>query len=721
MSDYNTARQFQNRLVRGTQSERMLSDVDNRLLSKQTPINDEFHTDRDHSNRGADQGAAQSADNSTDQRADQGSNRVNSGSTDRLSRILFDITSSAILILLLSPYLAFTAVLSRYRHGRVFDTYAKIGKSGEPFYLHRFSGDSPGRNLAVLYDVIGGKISWVGPPIRPFIPDRHFDQTEDPTDLPILRPGLISLYELRRELGTLYEQEPPASAYPNHSLRKAVGVIGRWLITSLLSSRVGGENCSQFNLLGIKIDNITIDQAIDTVISRASRQQRLSVAFVNPACANEAVSNRGYRNDLDGMDLVLPDGSGLSLACRMLGIQMKANINGTDLFPLICERAAEQGLSIFLLGAQPGVAQTMADKTAQRFPALKIAGHHHGYFHEDELDQVIDKINDSGADILLIAFGVPAQERWIMAHADRLEPSVRMGVGGLFDFYSERISRSPRWMQDIGMEWIWRFLQEPARMWRRYFIGNPLFVYRVWKQSRRSDKATVTNRFLKVHSTFPLSRFRFKVRHVTWKLVVAGTYGLKRSMDIMISATAILMMFVPLIFLAIILRSESPGPLFYGQTRVGRWGRLFKMYKFRSMYVDADQRREALMNTNEMEGGVIFKMKDDPRITRVGKFIRKYSIDELPQFWNVLMGDMSLVGPRPPIPSEVAQYSVSDRRRLEVKPGITCIWQVSGRSEIPFKEQVQLDVQYIESTSVWQDLKILFATIPAVLFGKGAY
>lgn len=122
-----------------------------------------------------------------------------------------------------------------------------------------------------------------------------------------------------------------------------------------------------------------------------------------------------------------------------------------------------------------------------------------------------------------------------------------------------------------------------------------------------------------------------------------------------------------------------------------------------------------------MDGGVLFKMKHDPRVTRVGRFIRKASIDELPQLWNVFVGDMSLVGPRPPVPSEVDQYSLSDRRRLDVVPGITCIWQVSGRSDIPFPEQVELDVQYIDSQSLLTDLKILLNTIPAVLLGKGAY
>lgn len=139
------------------------------------------------------------------------------------------------------------------------------------------------------------------------------------------------------------------------------------------------------------------------------------------------------------------------------------------------------------------------------------------------------------------------------------------------------------------------------------------------------------------------------------------------------------------------------------------------------MFTDAEEHKAELMARNEMDGGILFKMKDDPRVTKVGRFIRKTSIDELPQLWNVLIGDMSLVGPRPPVPSEVDQYSLSDRRRLEVIPGITCIWQVSGRSEIPFEQQVELDVQYIQSQSLWTDFKILLKTVPALLLGSGAY
>jgi lipopolysaccharide/colanic/teichoic acid biosynthesis glycosyltransferase len=155
---------------------------------------------------------------------------------------------------------------------------------------------------------------------------------------------------------------------------------------------------------------------------------------------------------------------------------------------------------------------------------------------------------------------------------------------------------------------------------------------------------------------------------------------------------------------------------------VGKWGKEFNFPKFRSMVVKADHLQENLIiSTQHQAKGKSFKMKHDPRVTPIGHLLRKTSLDELPQLWCVLKGEMSLVGPRPPLPKEVTLYSLEERKRLDVTPGLTCIWQVSGRSEIPFKEQVQLDLNYIESQSLWLDIKLLLKTIPAVLFGKGAY
>src|SRR5947207_2146570 len=206
--------------------------------------------------------------------------------------------------------------------------------------------------------------------------------------------------------------------------------------------------------------------------------------------------------------------------------------------------------------------------------------------------------------------------------------------------------------------------------------------------------------------------------HAHW-LVCGGDF-LKRSFDMVLSLIGLILLSPFFGIIALAVWTEDGGRVFFPQTRVGRHGRLFKMYKFRSMCPDADSRLLELLEQNQLKEGVTFKLKDDPRMTRVGKWLRKYSFDELPQLYNVLIGDMSLVGPRPPVPREVAMYRPADRRRLAAKPGITCIWQISGRSEIDFSGQVGLDVNYIETQSFWTDLKILTQTIPAVLSGKGA-
>ena len=206
-----------------------------------------------------------------------------------------------------------------------------------------------------------------------------------------------------------------------------------------------------------------------------------------------------------------------------------------------------------------------------------------------------------------------------------------------------------------------------------------------------------------------------------WHLTVRVSYFLKRMFDIVFSLLALIVLLPLFVLVAILIKLTSKGPVFFVQTRVGKYGRHFLFYKFRSMYVDAEKRKAELLAQNQSADGVIFKMKDDPRITPIGRILRRTSIDEVPQFLNVLFGDMSLVGPRPPVPSEVRQYTLDDRKRLLVKPGLTCFWQVAGRSDIPFKQQVQLDKQYIISHGLWQDLRILLRTIPAILSGHGAY
>jgi exopolysaccharide biosynthesis polyprenyl glycosylphosphotransferase len=193
----------------------------------------------------------------------------------------------------------------------------------------------------------------------------------------------------------------------------------------------------------------------------------------------------------------------------------------------------------------------------------------------------------------------------------------------------------------------------------------------------------------------------------------------KRVMDVVGSACLLALSSPMLALAALAIKLDSKGPVLFRQIRCGMNGRHFRIVKLRTMEVDAEERKAELMELNEMDGPV-FKIRNDPRVTRVGRFLRRWSIDELPQFWNVLVGDMSLVGPRPPVPIEVAEYATFDRRRLSMRPGITCLWQVNGRNAIGFTDWVKLDLEYIDTWSLTLDVRILLKTLPAMLEGTGS-
>ena len=189
----------------------------------------------------------------------------------------------------------------------------------------------------------------------------------------------------------------------------------------------------------------------------------------------------------------------------------------------------------------------------------------------------------------------------------------------------------------------------------------------------------------------------------------------KRAIDIIGAISGLLLLSPVIVIVACAIKFTSKGPIFFSQKRVGKNGELFDMYKFRSMVVNAEELKEKLEQQNERYGPM-FKMKDDPRVTKVGRFIRKTSLDELPQLWNVLKGDMSLVGPRPSLPKEVAQFEKWMYKRLSVKPGLTCFWQVSGRNNIDFEDWMKLDIKYVDERNIWIDIKLIFKTV-LVLFG----
>ena len=225
------------------------------------------------------------------------------------------------------------------------------------------------------------------------------------------------------------------------------------------------------------------------------------------------------------------------------------------------------------------------------------------------------------------------------------------------------------------------------------------------------------------HTSSPfVNRQRARRVQLTWWWATRKFGLVKRALDVLLVLAALVALMPLFGLVAVAIWLHDRGPVLFWQERVGLNGKIFKFPKFRSMCVNAEAVRAALMAKNEHGSqGVTFKMKRDPRITPIGRLIRRTSIDELPQLWCVLCGDMSLVGPRPPLVGEVARYSLLERQRLSVTPGLTCIWQVSGRSEIPFPQQVRMDIDYIQNRSLAADIKLLAKTVPAVVRGRGAY
>ena len=655
------------------------------------------------------------SEQSTERKCSTNSEQASDARQQFRGQRLTDIVLASGGILLLCPIILLRAVLSVLLTGRLPPQRPKAGRPEDTPSAVRFAGALPGAPLAALFCVIKGSHTLVESPMESS------------------RPGLCSDHKIRRNTGVEYLQPGnPESTISQWNISTYFRILAKSLLAAL-TAPVGDLKAGRFFcLFGIRIINTTISRVVDDCEHILTSGVQTSIGFVNADCMNKCFSDARYHQTLRAMDRVYPDGIGVRLASQMFGTGVEDNINGTDLFPKLCKRLAGTSQGIFLLGARQGVAEAVAENVSGRYPGLVISGCQHGYFTEAEEDDVIERINRSGATVLLVALGAPQQELWLARNRARLDAKILMAVGGLFDFYSGRISRAPIWMREVGLEWSWRLLQEPGRMWRRYLVGNPRFLYCVWKQKKQNgsvarsmeitpaEETRILDHFSRLGQAAALRSVMMGVRHAYWRWLRSGSEVLKRILDITVGALALIVL-SPLFALVIILiRLESPGSAFFSQTRVGYRGELFTLWKFRSMYIDAEKRRAELQTTNEMAGGVIFKMKRDPRVTRVGRFIRKFSIDELPQLWNVIRGEMSLVGPRPALPSEVKLYTIEQRVRLLAKPGLTCIWQVEGRSDIPFSQQVQLDEDYIYRQSLLTDIKLLLRTIPAVLGGKGA-
>lgn len=435
--------------------------------------------------------------------------------------------------------------------------------------------------------------------------------------------------------------------------------------------------------LGLSLVDATTTQTVDALLS----QGRCKAFFMNAHCCNVLRENNRYKTAVHCADYLLPDGVGISMAAKMSGKELTENLNGTDLIPNLLAQAARLGKSVYLLGGKPGVAETAAHNLMQSIPQLVVVGTCDGYNGAQKTQNIVSDINNSGADILLVAMGVPVQENWIHENFPLLNSDLVMGVGAAFDFYAGQVARAPKFIRRLKLEWAWRLAMEPRRMAKRYLIGNVTFL------AHASRKATTQ---------------------------ISPATVLRRMLDVTVSMSALVLLSPVFLLSALAIKVESKGTVFFKQTRVGKDGVPFEMIKFRSMVQNAEDLRSSVLETSDREG-VCFKSRNDPRITKVGRFIRRTSIDELPQMVNVLKGEMSIVGPRPALPSEVQVYPKRAYGRLAVKPGITGIWQVSGRADVGFDKMIDMDLAYARSRTFLLDIILIALTFRAVISGRGAH
>ncbi len=406
----------------------------------------------------------------------------------RRSRLL-DCSVAVVLLTLVTPLsllvLPWRMALGKLRlQGREI-----IGAGGRPVRLHYFGIKSePGaaacatrtvfQALPLLWAVLDGRLSLVGP--RPVGPQEltEFGGIAHPRFN--VTPGLICLWGLRRRINIDYGTESDADLeYVRHrSLRRDIGILARALLSRLYGAGSAQCKASQ-SISGIRLLNVSMDNLLDAIVCSLNNRVRTRIAFVNPDCVNIAAADTAYRMSLAKCDWVCADGIGMKIAGKLLRRPIRQNINGTDLFPKLCGELAKSGHSLYLLGARDGVAEAAANWAILRYPELKIAGARSGYFSETEAPAVLQEIRMTGAQVLLVAMGAPRQELWLEHNLDTSGAMLGIGVGGLFDFYSGRIPRAPLWLREIGGEWVYRLLMEPGRMWRRYLVGNWVFLFRI--------------------------------------------------------------------------------------------------------------------------------------------------------------------------------------------------------------------------------------------------
>lgn len=397
-----------------------------------------------------------------------------------LALIIFPVIGLALLIpgvrLIHKRRVGWKAV--RFNAYRLRCPQTGAGRAIERIRLHQ---------LPALWNIMCGEMSFIGP--RALSENEPLPAGGNAHPRFDLRPGFISPWWIRVRSNMTFDDEFSIDAAYEQSLsfKQDAGIMLRALIAGFYGKDDGAAPRETLSLLGVNIRNTTTADAIDRIDRAIAGQTPTRIYFVNADSLNKAYSDEVFRSVLNSGDLVLGDGIGIKLGAKLTRQSILENVNGTDLFPRLCEHMSQHHQRLYLLGAAEGIAQRVRDWVESTHPGVQVVGVRNGFFSAADNEDVCEEIRKSNADVLLVAQGAPRQEIWIHEHMEALGIPAAIGVGGLFDFYSGQTARAPIWMREAGIEWMYRLLQEPRRMFKRYLIGNFLFIFRVLRHRKNNS------------------------------------------------------------------------------------------------------------------------------------------------------------------------------------------------------------------------------------------
>lgn len=399
----------------------------------------------------------------------------NSNEIKRIDFFLIDKAGAILIILLLSPVMLLNIILSKFMKRSTFISTLKVDALGHHVFIRKFSCGIAIKS-ACFIDIFQGRLSLCGTPLTHSLPLQSRTHLNNNYKC---RPGTLSLYDLHKKTG-LAINDPHSLLTEQFSYNhfEYTGLIIKSLFCWCFFSNKRLTSKHKLTLFGITLSNTSMSDAI--AWATATNKTTQLGFFINVNSINISFSQPCFKNTLAKADTLLVDGSGMRLAAKSAGVLLKDNTNGTDMLPLLCESCVKQSKSLYFLGSEDGVASKASSNLRKLYPGLNVVGTHHGYLSSRESERQIQKINESGCDILLVAMGSPFQEQWLVDNRKNLKCNTALAVGGLFDFYSGNIKRSPLFMREIGLEWLWRLSQEPIKKFHRYIVGTPLFLYRTY-------------------------------------------------------------------------------------------------------------------------------------------------------------------------------------------------------------------------------------------------